>query len=730
MPPTPWAPHSYPPTRRSDHVDVYQSASRGEVPVPDPYQWLEENSNEVDEWTTAQTAFTQGYLDKNADRQKLEEKFRASKDYVKFSAPTLLDSGHWYWFYNSGVQSQAVLYRSKKPVLPDFQRGTRKVGEVYFDPNVLSADGTAIMGTCRFSPSGEYFAYAVSHLGVDYFTIYVRPTSSSLSQAPEAEGGDGRLSDGVKWCKFTTITWTKDSKGFLYQRYPARESLVAKDRDKDAMVCYHRVGTTQLEDIIVQQDKENPDWTYGTDASEDGKYIYLVVYKDASKQNLLWVAEFDKDGVKPEIPWRKVINEFGADYHVITNHGSLIYVKTNVNAPQYKVVTIDLSTGEPEIRDFIPEQKDAKLTQVKCVNKGYFVAIYKRNVKDEIYLYSKAGDQLSRLASDFIGVASITNREKQPHSFLTFSGFNTPGTISRYDFTAPDTQRLSILRTTKLNGLNADDFESTQVWYKSKDGTKVPMFIVRHKSTKFDGTAPAIQNGYGGFAITADPFFSPIMLTFMQTYGAILAVPNIRGGGEFGGEWHKAGRRETKGNTFDDFIAAAQFLVKNKYAAPGKVAITGASNGGFLVCGSVVRAPEGTFGAAVSEGGVADLLKFNKFTGGMAWTSEYGNPFIKEDFDFVQALSPVHNVPKDRVLPATLLMTNAGDDRVVPMHSLKFVANLQYNVPQNPHPLLIRVDKSWLGHGFGKTTDKHTKDAADKWSFVAQSLGLEWKTVD
>nr|QIM40772.1 prolyl oligopeptidase [Amanita molliuscula] len=729
MLPTPWDPHSYPPTRRSDHVDIYQSASRGEVTVPDPYQWLEENSNEVDEWTTAQTAFTQAYIDKNADRQKLEEKIRASKDYVKFSAPTLLDSGYWYWFYNSGLQSQAVLYRSKKPGLPDFSKGDNEVGEVFFDPNVLSADGTAIMGMCRFSPSGEYFAYAVSHLGIDYFTVYVRPTSSSLFQAQTpAEGGDGRLSDEVEWCKFTTITWTMDSKGFFYQRYPARESLAAKDRDMNAMVCYHRVGTSQSEDIIVQQDKENPDWTYGTEASEDGKYIYLVVYKDTSKQNLLWVAEFDKDGIKPEIPWRKVINEYVADYLVITNHGPLIYVKTNLNAPQYKVVTIDLSTGEPEIRDFIPEQKDAKLTQVKCVNKEYFVTIYKRNVKDEIYLYSKAGVQLTRLASDFVGVASVTNREKQPHFFLTFSGFNTPGTISCYNFAAPESQRLSILRTTKINGLNPDDFESTQVWYESKDGTKVPMFIVRHKSTKFDGTAAAIQAGYGGFAITADPFFSPIILTFMQTYGAILAVPNIRGGGEFGGEWHRAGRRENKGNTFDDFIAAAQFLVRNKYAAPGKVAITGASNGGFLVCGSIVRAPEGTFGAAIAEGGVADLLKFNKFTGAMAWTSEYGNPSNKEDFDFVEALSPVHNIPKDRVLPATLLMINAGDDRVVPMHSLKFIARLQHNVPHNPYPLLIRVDKSWLGHGFGKTTDKHTKDAATKWGFVAQSLGLEWKT--
>ncbi|KIM75701.1 hypothetical protein PILCRDRAFT_13352, partial [Piloderma croceum F 1598] len=296
-----------------------------------------------------------------------------------------------------------------------------------------------------------------------------------------------------------------------------------------------------------------------------------------------------------------------------------------------------------------------------------------------------------------------------------------------------------ILWTTKVNGLNPDDFESSQVWYESKDGTKVPMFIVRHKSTEFDGTAPAIQYGYGGFAKSMDSFFSPIICAFMQTYGAILAVPSIRGGGEFGEEWHSGRRRENKGNCFDDFVAAAltkgfslysQFLVMNKYAAPGKVVINGASNGGLLVCASIIRAPEGNFGAAVAEGGVTDLLKFYKFTAGKAWTSEYGDPHIPEQFSFIFPLSPIHNVPTDKILPATLLMITGSDDRVVPMHSLKFIATLQYNLPQNPNPLLISIDKTWLGHSGGKSTDRRIKDAANKWGFVAQSLGLEWRASD
>nr|QKM76213.1 prolyl oligopeptidase [Lepiota venenata] len=723
MPPTLWTIAKYPSARRSDHVDVYKSALKGKVHIPDPYQWLEGNSEEVDDWMTAQAAFTRAYLDQNQGSHELEDKFRANLNYAKFSAPTLLDDGHWYWFYNSGLQSQSVIYRSKEPALPDFSKEDKDIGDVFFDSNVLSTDGSAVVAVCRFSPCGKYFAYAISHLGGDFSTIYIRPTSAPLSQATTIEDDKGRFQDEVKRFKFSSVTWTKDSKGFLYQRFPARDPNAERTADRDAMICYHRIGTPQSDDIIVYQDKEHPEWVFDTYASDDGKYLFLYQYKNTAKLNFVWVTELDEGGIKPEIQWRKIINEYVADYSIITNHGPLLYARTNLDAPQYKLVTINLSKGG-ETFDLIPEAKDAKLVQVTCVNREYFVAIYKRNAKDEIYLYSKDGAQLERLAENFVGASTIVNREKQHHFFITMAGFDTPGTIARYDFTAPESQRFSILRTTKVNGLNPDEFESRQVWYDSHDGIKVPMFIVRHKSTQFDGTAAAIQYGYGGFAISADPFFSPIILTFLQMYGAILAVPNIRGGGEFGEEWHKSGRRENKGNSFDDFISAAQFLVKNKYAAPGKVAISGASNGGFLVCGSIVRAPEGTFGAAIAEGGVADLLKFYKFTGGKAWTSEYGDPRVPEDFDFIHPLSPLHNVPTDKALPATLLMTNAADDRVVPMHSLKFIATLQHNLPHNPNPLLFRVDKTWLGHGYGKSTDRHIKDAADKWGFVVQSLGL------
>ncbi|KAF9558232.1 prolyl oligopeptidase [Agrocybe pediades] len=724
---TPWTPNQYPATRRSDHVDVYKSTSRGEVRVPDPYQWLEENTEETDKWTSAQEAFTRSYLDKNPDLPKLEKAFRECTDYAKFSAPRLRDDNRWYWFYNSGLQPQTAIYRSKGSTLPDVSKIDGDDCELFFDPNALTEDGTAALSTTAFSDSGEYFAYAISQSGSDFVTIFVRSTNSPLTK----EKDSGRLSDEIKFVKFSSISWTPDSKGFFYQRYPdnsithQENGTIATGGDLDAAVYYHRLGTAQSEDTLVYQDKTNREYMYGIDTTEDGKYLLLYISKDTSRKNLLWVADYSPEIIGKDIEWNKVINEFEAEYDVIANDRTVFYFRTNKDAPKYKVIAVDTSKNN-ETKELIPERGDATLSSVVSVNKAYFALTYKRNVKDEIYVFSHEGKQITRLAEDFVGAATISAREKQPWFFVTLSGFTTPGTVYRYDFTAPEEQRWSLFAAIQPNGLNGEDFEATQVWYESKDGTKVPMFIVRHKSTKFDGTAPAIQYGYGGFTISIDPFFSPVMLTMLRNYGAILAVPNIRGGGEFGEEWHLGGCREKKGNCFDDFIAATEHLVKNKYAAPGKTIINGGSNGGLLVSACVNRAPEGTFGCAVSEVGVHDLLKFHKFTIGRAWTSDYGNPDDPNDFDFIYPLSALHNVPKDKVLPPVILLTADHDDRVVPMHSFKMAATLQHTLPNNPHPLLLRVDKK-SGHGAGKSTQQRIKESADKWGFAVQSMGLVWK---
>ncbi|KAF4574478.1 hypothetical protein EYR36_005813 [Pleurotus pulmonarius] len=748
---TPWNPiqRPYPTPRRSDHVDVYKSESKGDVRVPDPYNWLEKKSEETDEWIAAQEAFTAAYLDQNSDRKALEEEIRANTNFPKFSAPGF-HGNRWYWFYNSGLQAQTVLYRSKDEKLPDPFKEEGPCGEVFFDSNLLTEDGTAALADLSFSHCGKYFAYGISLSGSDFSTIYVRSTEHPFAlteegHRPSHENDPGRFPEEVRFVKFSSIVWTHDSKGFFYHRYPDREShgLATDDTagtetegDVNAMLCYHRIDTPQSEDILVHKDDANPEWMWSVDVSDqDGRYLTMYVVKDTSRKNLVWVTDLQENEIGPNMKWDKIVDEFEAEYEVVTNDGTILYIKTNKDAPQHHIVTVDLADPKRERRVLIPEDKDANLVSIKPVNHNKLVVVYKRNVKDEVYIYSNEGKRVTRIAEDFVGAATISARKKHSWFFVSMVGFNTPNTVGRYVFDEEiEGKRWNIYRTTPMATLDPDEFIATQVWYPSKDGTKVPMFIVRHKDTQFDGTAPAIQYGYGGFTISIDPFFSPAMLTMLKKYGAVLAVPNIRGGGEFGEAWHQGGIRERKVNVFDDFIAATEYLVKHKYAAPGKVAINGGSNGGLLVAACVNRAPEGTFGAAVAEVGVLDLLKFHLFTivipcPGKAWTSDYGNPSDPHDFDFIHPISPLHNVPTDRVLPPTILLTADHDDRVVPLHSFKHAATLQHTKPNNPHPLLIRIDKK-AGHGSGKSTDQRIKEAADKWGFVVQSNGWVAKQTE
>ncbi|KAH8092482.1 prolyl oligopeptidase [Cristinia sonorae] len=745
--PTPWTPNRYPATRRSDHVDVYKSEEKGEVSVPNPYNWLEQDSEETDKWVSAQEAFTREYLDQNPERVELEDAVRKSMDYAKFSAPTLKEDGRWYWYYNSGLQAQSVIYRSKDKTLPDVSGDGPGAGaEVFFDSNLLSSDGTSSLADTAFSRSGEYFTYAISHGGSDFSNVYVRPTSAPLAavDGKKVSHDEGRLQDELKFVKFTSLTWTHDNKGFFYQRFPAKEGAettgIQTGSDTNAMLYYHRIGTPQSEDILVVKDDANPTYMFGTEISEiDGRYLLLTISRDTSRKYLLWIADLEKEAIGQNLQWDKIVDTFEAKYEYVANDGPLFYFRTNHNAPQFKFVSVDISlpASERVFKEIIPEDKDAFLEDVLAINGNTLIVLYKRNVKDELYLYSFSGTRLTRLAPDFVGAIHVSGRRDKDHFFSTLTGFTSPGTVALYDFKksltagekqvdglADHSERWSVYRTTKVKGLDLDQFEASQVWYSSTDGTKVPMFVVRQKSTPFDGTAPAIQYGYGGFTISIDPFFSPAMLTFLQKYGAILAVPNIRGGGEFGEDWHQAAIREKKKNSYDDFISATKFLIDNKYAAPGKVALNGGSNGGLLVGACIERAPEGLIGAAVADVGVHDLLKFADFTIGRAWTSDYGDPHDPHDFDFIYKISPVHNVPKDKVLPPTILLTADHDDRVVPLHSFKFAATLQHTLPHNPNPLLLRVDKK-AGHGAGKSTDQRIKEAADKWGFVAQSLGLK-----
>ncbi|KAG8895004.1 hypothetical protein FRB99_000820, partial [Tulasnella sp. 403] len=613
--------------------------------------------------------------------------------------------------------------------------GPEKKAGIFFDPNLLSEDGTSSLATTAISKCGKFFAYGVSKSGTDSFNIYVRETCSPFNQETAGkykgnfEEEPGRLSDIIRFVKFSTIVWKHDSSGFFYQRFPEpqqesdtpdgkKSTGIETGKDRDAAVYFHRLNTDQSEDVLVFKDPENPEHLFGVSITEfDGRWLELYTSRDTSHKNKLWLADLHADKIGPNLRWYKVINDFDAEYSIEANDDRKFYVVTNKDAPRKKVVTFELpeygelqnGTKSIEFKEFIPEDKDgAVLDAFSAANGQAFIVQYSKNVHDEVWIVGHDGSLKERLDPDFLGSMSVSCKRRDDFFFVTMSGFTNPSMVKQYKFPEANSDETkggtyTLWRKTYLSDLVPEDFSAEQVWYKSSDGISIPMFIVRHKNTPINGTAPAIQYGYGGFSYTITPFFSPSMLTFIKAYRGILAVPGIRGGAEFGEEWHLAGIREKRVQVYDDFIWATKYLEDNGYAGKGKVAINGGSNGGTLVAACVNRAPEGTFGAAVADVGVMDLLKFHRYTIGSAWISDYGNPDNPHDFDFIRDYSPLHNVPTDRVLPPVMLLTGDHDDRVVPHHSFKHIATLQHIGSQNPHPLLLRVDLK-SGHGAGKST--------------------------
>ncbi|KAG0144673.1 hypothetical protein CROQUDRAFT_47007 [Cronartium quercuum f. sp. fusiforme G11] len=749
-----WDPRStpYPNVRRDESAkEIYKSKSHGQVEVSDPYVWLHQPPNESEEtqkFVSDQAAFTKSFLLKYPHRDDLHSALRTNWDYPRFSCHALKGDGYYYFNYNSGLQSQSVLYRIKKGQEDDALKSNdpskpnQKLpgGELFFDPNLLSTDGTASVSSLAITKSGKYMAYGVSLSGSDWTTIYVRRTDSPHPKSAE-DGGvrgqdPGRLEDVIRFVKFGSAAWLKDDSGFFYPRFPEKidHGSLGEDKagteigaDLNAMLYFHKLGDPQEKDTLILKDPENPEYMWGAEVTLDGKYLVITTSKDTGRSNRLWVAELDTQPLSSEMKWHKIVNEFGSEFGVLANDGTRLYILTNKDAPKRKVVVYDLAKPESGFQDLIPEDPDAILESCSPIGNDKAVVDYSRDVKDELYLYELAtGKQIKRIAPNIIGTcAQLAGRREDNDFFFSFTGFLSPGTVYRYRLDAPEGQELSVFRKTELAGLNPDDFVSEQVFYNSKDGTRIPMFITHHKDFKRDGTAPALQYGYGGFSISINPFFSPSLMTFVAHYGAILAVPNIRGGGEYGEDWHLAGTFDRKQNVFDDFQWATKYLIEHKYASPSKVTINGGSNGGLLVAACVNQAPE-LFGAALAEVGVMDMLRFHRFTIGRAWTADYGNPDEPDAFDYLYKYSPLENVNPKAKYPPTMLLTADHDDRVVPLHSFKLAAQLQHSLPQNPNPLLLRVDLK-AGHGAGKSTEMKISEAADKLSFVALTLGLEWR---
>jgi prolyl oligopeptidase len=678
----------YPDTRKVDVVDDYAG-----VKVPDPYRWLEEDarkSEDVRQWIERENAVTFSYLERVPERKAIADRLTQLWDYERYSSPFKV-AGRYYYFYNSGLQNQSVLY------VQDSLEGERRV---VLDPNTWSADGTVALAGLASSVDGRYLAYAKASAGSDWQDWFVRDLES---------GQD--LADHLQWTKFTGAAWTPDGKGFFYCRFdappPGEEYKALNTFQK---VFYHRIGTAQADDALVFHRPDQPKWGFAPQVSEDGHYLILGVYEGTDNRNRVYY----KDLFQPYGMPVALIDHIQHEYTFLGNDGPVLYFKTDWNAPNGRVIAIDLREPQPEhFRELIAETKDPiEGVQMKG---DVFVVEYLHDVSSRLALFRLDGTHVRDVVLPGKGSAGgFDGRRSELDSFYTFTSFNTPTTIYRYDVLTGESR---VWRAPKLK-FDPDAYTVKQVFYESKDGTRVPMFIAHRKSLKLDGKQPTMLYGYGGFNISLTPFFSPARLAWMEM-GGVFVVANLRGGGEYGNAWHDAGRLHNKQNVFDDFIAAAEWLVDNKYTKPEKLAILGGSNGGLLVGAVLAQRPD-LFGVAVPAVGVMDMLRYDQFTAGRYWVDDYGSPSDPEYFKTLYAYSPYHNLKPGVSYPATLITTADTDDRVVPAHSFKFAAALQA-AQGGKAPILIRVETR-AGHGGGKPTKKTIEETADVYSFLVDNL--------
>lgn len=676
----------YPETQQVNQIDTYHG-----VEVADPYRWLEDpDSAETKAWVEAQNQVTFSYLNQIPQREEIKTRLTQVWDYEKYGIP--FKRGDRYFYYkNDGLQNQSVLY-----VLNSLDDEPR----VLIDPNLLSADGTVSLSGVAISKDGNLMAYALSYSGSDWKEWHVR----------NIETGED-LPDIIKWSKFSGASWTHDHQGFFYSRYDEpNEQTKHEDVNYYQKLFYHKIGTDQSQDILVYHRPDQKEWGFSGGVSEDGQYLIISVWLGTDPKNLL----FYKDLTDPCAEVVELISEFKAQYSFIDNDGSVFWFETDLDAPRGRAIAIDITNGNQT--EIIPER--AETLQGVSVLNHQFVAAYLKDAHSQIKVFNLDGSWVRDLALPGLGSAGGFDGDRaDTETFYSFTSFTTPTTIYRYNMLTGES---SVFRQPQVD-FNPGDYESHQVFYHSKDGTRVPMFITHKKGIKLDGNNPTYLYGYGGFNISLTPSFSVSQLVWME-YGGILAIPNLRGGGEYGEEWHQAGTKLNKQNVFDDFIAAAEWLIANQYTCREKLAIGGGSNGGLLVAACLTQRPD-LFAAVLPAVGVLDMLRFHKFTIGWAWCSDYGSPENPEEFKALYAYSPLHNLKPGSHYPATLITTADHDDRVVPAHSFKFAAGLQA-AHAGEAPVLIRIETK-AGHGADKPTTKIIEEVADKWAFLIRVLGME-----
>ena len=677
----------YPETHTVDLVDDYHGTK-----VADPYRWLEDpDTPDSRRWIEAQNDVTFRYLKEIPERRPIRSRLEALWNFERYGVP-FSEGGRYFYFKNDGLQNQSVLYTADSLEAPP---------RVLLDPNTLSKDGTVALSTLAVSRDGRLLAYGLSSGGSDWIEFKVRDVATGLDRQ-----------DHLKWVKFSGASWLPDGSGFYYSRYDEpRPGDALEELNQYQKLYLHRLGSPQSDDRLVYERRDHKDWGFAGGVTDDGGYLLIHVWQGTEVKNGVFYIDLRSGG-----PVVELLRDFDASYDFIGNDGPVFWFRTDRDAPRSRIIAIDVrSPDRGSWREIIPESKEA-LQTVALVGER-FIAHYLKDARSQVRIFTLDGRLEKELELPGIGTASgFTGRRRDRETFYAFSGFTHPSTIFRYDFGSGHS---AVHRQPRLL-FRPDEFETRQVFYASRDGTRVPMFITHRKGLVLNGQNPTYLYGYGGFNVSETPGFSVGSLVWMEM-GGIYAVANLRGGGEYGEEWHQAGTKSRKQNVFDDFIAAAEWLVANRYTSPPKLAIGGGSNGGLLVGACLNQRPD-LFGAALPDVGVMDMLRFHKFTIGWAWVSDYGSSENAEEFKTLLAYSPLHNLRPGTRYPATLITTADHDDRVVPAHSFKYAAALQ-SAQGGAAPVLIRIETR-AGHGAGKPTAKIIDEAADSWAFLVRNLGV------
>ncbi len=677
---------SYPPSPKSNIVDDYHGTS-----VPDPYRWLEDaNDAQTKTWTQAQNQLTRDYLDKIPALEQIKARLTELWNFPKFEM--LIKAGGKYFFTkNDGLQNQAVLY-----VKDSLDSAPRQL----LDPNTLSDDGTIALMEQFYSKDGDTLAYMLAASGSDWQEIHLLDTAS----------GD-KHEDVLKWCKFPTIAWKPDKSGFSYNRLPEPGTVPPEDQNHHVKVYFHQVGTPQSSDTLIFENPADKALRYYPFTSQDGEYLYLLTMRGTDRRNGIYLRSMESDG-----EFTHLVEDSEAKFAYVGNDKSTFYFLTNLDAPRGRVIAIDIENPDREHWvEIIPQEPDA-LEEVKLINQ-HFILFKKHHAHSKISIHTLDGSHLQDVSLPGMGTATyLSGGQNDLEFFFSFESFLYPITIFRYDF---ERDSLTPFEESPL-GFDVESYETTQVFYPSKDGTQVPLFLTHHKGIELNGDNPTILYGYGGFNISQMPFFNVWNLVWLEM-GGVFALANIRGGDEYGEDWHQGGMLENKQNCFDDFIAAAEWLIENDYTRTEKLAIEGRSNGGLLTSACIVQRPD-LYGAVLCWVPVTDMLRYHKFTLGHFWTVEWGNAEENAaEFDYLYAYSPLHNV-KDVAYPPIIIPTADTDDRVVPSHSKKFVATLQEK-NTGPNPMLLRVDTK-AGHKLGKPTYKLIEEHADVLAFAVEALKM------